>query len=62
MCTCNGERFIREQLDSIMAQTCPAEEIIIQDDASDDRTLTLSKNMPGVIRRYVLCVIPGERG
>ena len=38
MCTCNGESFIREQLDSIMAQTYPANEIIIQDDASTDRT------------------------
>ena len=32
MCTYNGESFIREQLDSIMAQTYPVEEIIIQDD------------------------------
>ena len=38
MCTCNGESFIREQLDSIMAQTYPVNEIIIQDDASTDRT------------------------
>ena len=29
MCTYNGESFIREQLDSIMAQTYPVEEIII---------------------------------
>lgn len=49
MCTCNGERFIREQLDSIMAQTCPAEEIIIQDDASDDRTFDIVEEYA---RRY----------
>ena len=36
MCTYNGESFIREQLDSIMAQTYPVEEIIIQDDCSTD--------------------------
>ena len=38
MCTYNGESFIREQLDSIMAQTYPVEEIIIQDDCSTDGT------------------------
>lgn len=38
MCTYNGERFIREQLDSILQQTVPADEIIIQDDCSTDHT------------------------
>lgn len=38
MCTFNGEKFIREQLDSIMAQTYPVSEILIQDDASTDHT------------------------
>lgn len=41
MCTCNGESFIREQLDSIVAQTYPVEEIIIQDDCSTDRTFEI---------------------
>jgi ribosomal protein L7Ae-like RNA K-turn-binding protein len=38
LCTCDGERFLREQLDSINAQSRPVDEIIISDDASDDRT------------------------
>lgn len=38
MATYNGERFIREQLDSIFNQTYPVYEIIIQDDGSTDRT------------------------
>lgn len=38
MCTYNGEHFIREQLDSILQQTVPADEIIIQDDCSTDHT------------------------
>jgi len=41
MCTYNGERFLREQLDSILAQTRPADEIIVQDDRSDDSTMDI---------------------
>ena len=38
MCTYNGEKYIREQLDSILYQTYPVDEIIIQDDCSTDNT------------------------
>ena len=38
MCTYNGEKFIREQLDSILQQTVSVDEIIIQDDCSTDGT------------------------
>ena len=38
MATKNGERFLREQLDSILAQLGPADELIISDDASTDGT------------------------
>jgi glycosyltransferase involved in cell wall biosynthesis len=38
MCTYNGEKYIKEQLDSILNQTYPAYEIIIQDDGSTDQT------------------------
>jgi len=38
MCTYNGEKYLKEQLDSILNQTYPIYEIIIQDDASTDRT------------------------
>jgi glycosyltransferase involved in cell wall biosynthesis len=34
----NGERYLRESLDSILAQTYPRTEIIVMDDASTDRT------------------------
>ena len=31
MCANNGAKYIREQLDSILAQPCPEDEIIIQE-------------------------------
>jgi len=41
MCTYNGEKFIREQLDSIVSQTYPIYELIIQDDCSTDNTIEI---------------------
>lgn len=41
----NGERYLRESLDSILAQTYPRTEIIVMDDASTDGT-------PGIIASY----------
>lgn len=41
MCTYNGERFVRQQIDSLLAQTYPLSEIIIQDDGSTDGTLAI---------------------
>lgn len=41
MCTYNGERFLAEQLDSILAQTYPLHEIVIQDDCSSDSTVEI---------------------
>ena len=38
LCTYNGELYLREQLNSILKQTLPASEIIIQDDCSTDNT------------------------
>lgn len=38
MCSYNGEKYIKEQLDSILAQSYPIYEIIVQDDGSTDHT------------------------
>ena len=38
MATYNGEKFIEEQLESILNQSCPVDEIIIRDDISSDNT------------------------
>ncbi|MDD7251891.1 MAG: glycosyltransferase [Prevotellaceae bacterium] len=43
MCTWNGVRFLQEQLDSILDQTYPVREIIVQDDGSTDGTWDLLK-------------------
>ncbi len=41
MCTCNGERFVAEQLDSLLRQSLPPFELVVCDDASTDFTLPL---------------------
>mgnify|MGYP003576945079 CR=1 FL=1 len=41
LCTYNGERFLKEQLDSLINQDYPSIEIIIVDDCSTDRTLEI---------------------
>lgn len=41
MAAYNGERFIKEQIDSILCQLSPDDELIISDDGSTDRTLEI---------------------
>lgn len=43
MATYNGEKFIRQQLDSILKQTIQPDEIVISDDGSKDSTLDIIK-------------------
>ena len=45
LCTYNGAAYIAEQLDSILGQTLPPDEIVIVDDGSTDDT-------PGIVRGY----------
>jgi glycosyltransferase involved in cell wall biosynthesis len=44
LCTCNGSRFIAEQVESICRQTLPAVEIVLRDDASDDDTVARAED------------------
>lgn len=44
MSTYNGERFLAEQLDSILAQTYQEWQLLIRDDGSSDRTRDIIKN------------------
>jgi len=41
LCTYNGESYLCEQLDSILAQTYPNFELVISDDASTDGTVSI---------------------
>lgn len=47
LATYNGERFLREQIDSILAQDYPALRILASDDGSTDST-------PDILREYAL--------
>lgn len=44
MATYNGEEYIKEQIDSILNQTYPVYELIIQDDCSSDNTVAIAKD------------------
>lgn len=54
MCTYNGEAYLSEQLDSILQQTCPPDELIICDDGSTDGTRSIlddyERSFPNTIR------------
>ena len=41
MATHNGEKYIKEQLDSILCQLYPEDEVVISDDGSTDSTLEI---------------------
>jgi glycosyltransferase involved in cell wall biosynthesis len=41
LASCDGEKFIDEQLDSILPQLAPRDEVVVSDDASTDGTLQI---------------------
>ena len=43
MASYNGQKYIKEQIDSILNQTHPIDELIISDDGSSDKTLDIIK-------------------
>lgn len=45
LCTCNGEAYIEQQLTSILNQTYLPDEIIVVDDASEDKTIILTQQI-----------------
>ncbi len=47
MCTFNGERFLAEQLESLVDQQRPPDELVICDDGSTDRTMDILHRFAG---------------
>lgn len=47
MATFNGEKYLQEQIDSILAQLQSEDELIISDDGSTDQTLSILKKYEG---------------
>lgn len=45
MATRNGERFIEEQIASILSQLAPADELVISDDHSSDNTVDIIRSL-----------------
>jgi glycosyltransferase involved in cell wall biosynthesis len=45
MATCNGEKYIKEQLDSILCQLGKDDEVVVSDDESSDATV-------GILKQY----------
>lgn len=54
LCTYNGEQYLSEQLDSILSQTIPVDEVVICDDGSGDKTRQILSDYqakyPGLFR------------
>ncbi len=62
MATYNGEEFLCEQLDSIIKQTYPLYEIIVQDDGSTDKTLDILKGYADKDKRMRVLLNDGPHG
>lgn len=60
----NGERFLREQLDSILEQLSGEDEIIVSDDGSSDHTPAIlseyEKKCSGILKRFQVLKGPGR--
>jgi glycosyltransferase involved in cell wall biosynthesis len=60
LCTYNGSRFLREQLESIAAQTRTPDELVVCDDGSTDSTLQVLEDFRRGAR-FPVRLYPGEK-
>jgi glycosyltransferase involved in cell wall biosynthesis len=60
LCTYNGERFLAGQLASIAQQTRPADELIVCDDRSTDRTVSMIREFASSVS-YPVKIFENER-
>lgn len=56
MATCNGERFLDEQIASILQQTVPPQRVLVADDASSDRTIQQLRSWQKRSRILIECL------
>jgi len=61
MATYNGSRYIREQLESIAAQTRQPDELIVSDDGSTDETTSIVRNFAKNVSFEVILLEHQER-
>ena len=52
--TCNGEKYVKEQIDSILNQTYENIRVIVSDDRSDDSTPKILKEIAKTDKRVIL--------
>lgn len=63
LCTFNGERFVREQLESILRQSPPPAQLVVSDDGSTDGTLEIVREVAAtpLAEAVEVVVLTGER-
>lgn len=61
MCTYNGSRYVGIQIDSILGQTAPIDELIVSDDGSTDGTIDIIREKFLNIDSPRLIILQGER-
>lgn len=59
LATYNGEKFIRQQMDSLLAQDYPNLEIVVSDDCSQDSTWEVLQNY--ALKDNRIKLLPGEK-
>lgn len=59
MATYNGERFLAEQIDSLLSQTVKDFQILIHDDASSDRTSEIIQDYASRYPLQIRCIVDG---
>ena len=60
MATYNGEKYIKEQLDSILIQLSDSDEVIVSDDGSSDKTIEIIERLND--SRIKIILNKGEKG
>lgn len=61
LCTYNGERYIKEQLESIVNQTVPIDEIVVFDDGSTDSTINIVEEFASIQKNITFQIVKNEK-